>query len=524
MSPRSFLLSGLFFMISIAASAIDYSGPCGENARWSFDMDTHLLSITGSGDMTDFIFSTDVPWSQHRLEIDSLYIGDQITSIGNFAFEMCTGLTGVSIGYSVTSIGNLAFMGCSSLTSVTIPDSVKSIGVNAFERCSGLTDVSIGNSVTSIGEGAFSECYGLTSVTIPNSVTSIGARAFSECYGLTSVTIPNTVTMIGDRAFSNSGLTSVCVGWKEDDKIPSLVSDEVFPYELCDLYVPAGTENFYENKEYWNSFQSINGFNYISIKDMDGHDELIKADDGMSLTLYDGINSIDITHKVKDVDVTYSRVYETTGWVPWYMPFDLALTDDLLQNFEFAKYSGAYTDEYDANNFVLRITRLYSGDVVKGNVPYFIKAKTADEVNAQTITANNVDLLTTDGNSIYALSMEKRVDIHGLYSAKTATDDDKNWYYYSAKGEYCLPDVGTKIGAFRFYITIEDRADNPYGPTASLARISIFLEDETTCIEPITSTDCINTENAMFNLGGRKISNPQKGEVFIMNGKKIISK
>ena len=80
--------------------------------------------------------------------------------------------------YSVTSIGNYAFRDCSGLTSVTIPNSVTSIGDNAFRDCSGLTSVTIPNSVTSIGNYAFFGCSGLTSVTIPNSVTSIGESAF----------------------------------------------------------------------------------------------------------------------------------------------------------------------------------------------------------------------------------------------------------------------------------------------------------------------------------------------------------
>ena len=78
---------------------------------------------------------------------------------------------------------------------------VTSIGNYAFRGCSGLTSVTIGSGVTSIGSGAFYDCSGLTSVTIPNSVTSIGHVAFYKCSGLTSVTIPNSVTSIGNDAF-----------------------------------------------------------------------------------------------------------------------------------------------------------------------------------------------------------------------------------------------------------------------------------------------------------------------------------
>ena len=144
--------------------------------------------------------------------LTSVTIGNSVTSIGQFAFEYCSGLTSVTIPNSVTSIGHRAFYGCSGLTSVTIPNSVTSIGDCAFWGCSGLTSVTIPNSVTSIGGSAFAYCSGLTSVTIPNSVTSIGHRAFYGCSGLTSVIIPNSVTSIGNWAFCNcSGLTSVTI-------------------------------------------------------------------------------------------------------------------------------------------------------------------------------------------------------------------------------------------------------------------------------------------------------------------------
>ena len=167
-------------------------------------------------------------------------IPNSVTSIGEFAFSDCSGLTSVAIPNSVTSIGESAFASCSGLTSVTIPNSVTSIGSWTFYGCSGLTSVTfnaekctymgsdsypvfndcinlttlnIGNKVTTIPNSAFRDCSGLSSVTIPNSVTSIGDYAFSGCSGLTSVTIGNSVTSIGDYAFFGcTGLHSLTIG------------------------------------------------------------------------------------------------------------------------------------------------------------------------------------------------------------------------------------------------------------------------------------------------------------------------
>ena len=114
---------------------------------------------------------------------------------------LIAGCKNTIIPSNVTSIGNEAFEDCSGLTSVTIPNSVTSIGLSAFEGCSGLTSVTIPNSVTSIRGYAFYGCSGLTSITIPNSVTSIGDYAFSRCSGLTSVIVGNGMTNIGSNSY-----------------------------------------------------------------------------------------------------------------------------------------------------------------------------------------------------------------------------------------------------------------------------------------------------------------------------------
>ena len=144
--------------------------------------------------------------------LTSITIPNSVTTIGNYAFLGCTSLTSITIPNSVTSIGEVTFYGCTSLTSVNIPNSVTSIGEMTFSGCTSLTCVNIPNSVTTIGNSAFSGCSGLTSITIGNSVTTIEYGAFDGCTGLTSITIPNSVTSIGEFAFSNcSGLTSINV-------------------------------------------------------------------------------------------------------------------------------------------------------------------------------------------------------------------------------------------------------------------------------------------------------------------------
>ena len=145
-----------------AAPPVPTSGTCGENLTWRFE--DGVLTISGTGAMTDYSSSQGPQLSWAAAKIKSVVIESGVTSIGDFAFAGQIGLTSITIPDSVTSIGDYAFHYCMSLTSVKIPDGVTRICQKVFQDCSSLTSVEIPDSVASIGSNAFYNCTALKNV------------------------------------------------------------------------------------------------------------------------------------------------------------------------------------------------------------------------------------------------------------------------------------------------------------------------------------------------------------------------
>ena len=189
-------------LFALPASAEVYSGNCGtqgDNVKWSLDTRTGVLAITGNGAMEEF--ESAPSWYAYRDSIQTVTIGNGVTSISMGAFYDCGALTNVMVPNSVTSIGMAAFTNCKVLTGIVIPDNVTSIGEQAFYLCEALTSIIIPDSVTSLGGGAFMECTALESATIGNGVKSIGDYAFYGCYSMVRVTLGKSVASLGEYVF-----------------------------------------------------------------------------------------------------------------------------------------------------------------------------------------------------------------------------------------------------------------------------------------------------------------------------------
>lgn len=250
------------------------------------------LTINKESVMLDYESAEDTPWYNSRNEIDRILTQYMVKKISSYAFADCNKVTEVYIGDEITEIGDYAFSGCSSLKKITFVGTMAKwkeiqIGagndvlnkvtiicsdgvINASEgenvlvsgkcgenlfwyvtenveliivgtgdmydygymnapwytvkKASGYTtriqSVQLSDGMTKIGNHAFMEAP-IKEVDIPDSVKVIGTRAFLNCNKLEEVFIPNGVTEIGESSFSGCHNIKNVTGMENIAKIGS---------------------------------------------------------------------------------------------------------------------------------------------------------------------------------------------------------------------------------------------------------------------------------------------------------------
>lgn len=261
--------------------------------------------------------------------ITSVNIPDNVTKIGENAFDGCSNLKSIILPKGITKISANTFSGCSNLETVTIPNGVKEIGPSAFSGCSKLQNIIIPDSVKEIGGSAFGECISLKKIKIPNNGIHLSSGTFSNCKQLTDIDLPATAvadsnafdgTAWIEKQRNSNGLIIInnvlmnAGNQKEDFKIPdnvTVIGNHVFSgwTNLKTIKIPTGVTKIGDNAfeecsnleaiEIPSSVQEIGSYAFISCSKL----KVVTLHEGLKTI---GMGAFALCNNVKDFKIPSS--------------------------------------------------------------------------------------------------------------------------------------------------------------------------------------------------------------------------
>lgn len=248
---------------------------------------------------------------------------------------------------------------------------------------------------------------------------------------------------------------------------------------------------------------------------------------GQSIAIdMDEVNKIWVPEAgVKGVNTTLTKNYTNTGWNAFFVPFDFTLTDEMLNDFEFATLY-AIALENGNGSPAISYKKMKAGDKIAAFFPCLIKAKATGE---QTLAVDEVDYKSNVTSKDCSSTTE-------LYTFHPVMENTyiaaKHGYYLNSKQNSFVYNIHPEayIQPLRYYMTIQDRGDmsyiEPANGGASKAKICVIGEDEPTGITDLVD-DAANASGKVYNLQGVVVGNTTEGlpkGVYIKNGRKIIVK
>lgn len=189
-----------------------------------------------------------------NIVIPSTHNGLPVYEIGEYAFDGCTGITGITVEDGIEVIWDGAFANCTSLESVVIPDSVLSMEQGVFYNCpikklttpftgcdremsgdygcisymfsdpvyaSSSDSISIPvkelilTDETMIHNMEFYDCESLESIELNEGITYIGRNAFESCTSLKEIEFPDSVTEIAVDSLYDTAYYKEKFNWKD---------------------------------------------------------------------------------------------------------------------------------------------------------------------------------------------------------------------------------------------------------------------------------------------------------------------
>ena len=173
---------------------------------------------------------------------------DKATSIGKWAFDGCTGITGVRTSSVCTYLGQWAFRGCTGIDEAVIDGTGLNLSNSRglFEGCVSLRSLELGEGVVALPQTKYGDnfycalyplCTNLESVVVGTGIHSI-PEAFGRCgpqQRLESVEFKGDVASVGAYAFAWVSVTNIdirlldgcTIGYSSFDGCPGATFDNI---------------------------------------------------------------------------------------------------------------------------------------------------------------------------------------------------------------------------------------------------------------------------------------------------------
>ena len=270
---------------------------------------------------------------------------------------------------------------------------------------------------------------------------------------------------------------------------------------------------------------TVSYFGNVVLVVYDNSNKIVEAGGTLNIDM-DQVNKIWVPEAgVKGVNTTLTKNYTNTGWNAFFVPFDFTLTEEMLNDFEFATLYAIALENGNGSSVISYIKKK-ADDKIKAFFPCLIKAKATGE---QKLNVGEVDyksnVTPTDCSSTTELYTFHPVMENTYIAAKHGyyLKSEQNSFVYNIHPE-------AYIQPLRYYMTIQDRGDMSYivpaNGGASKAKICVIGENEPTGITDLVD-EAASASGKIYNLQGVVVGNTTEGlpkGVYIKNGRKIIVK
>ena len=246
--------------------------------------------------------------------------------------------------------------------------------------------------------------------------------------------------------------------------------------------------------------------------------------------IFDGDHkAFNVAEDLVGVNIEYTRGLHNTEWNSLYLPFEVPVTEELLDEFEFAYVNDMHSADTDDNGEIdeieMEIVKIKTG-TLHANHPYFIRAKS--EYTILQLSYENTTLHATKETTLNCSSIYMDYAIVGSYKHIKGTEfasmPADRYYAISIDGGWWQIPEDSSLYPFRAYLSMTARDGSPVKVSDEAMRAIRFRaigdeSGETTGIE--NSELKIENSDVIYDLQGRRVEKMEKG-VYIVNGKKVV--